>query len=325
MDINSPSIDALISSTAEKFSGTVIAPQASPVIAASHDTAGTLDKQAPAPEPSKPVEPALSPIAAKIKADREARAARQAEQFDQSDVKTKLAEAEAKLAQTQSNKADVLADAAAWAQAQGLTKEEQLLFAQTLLYDIVPNEADADMRIRLFEAKQARAKRLEQEEAKQAQAKREAETKQATIQAYAEDMEQAVSSFVEGSYPESEAYFGDSHEEYLGAMMAQARHMAEQATKSGQRADLSPQSVAKALEQAVVARLTARDQRKASKAKPVETKPVETKQSPFGAADEQAVETLSATGLTGAGTPRLPAITDKERKQRAIQALLGGK
>lgn len=259
-------------------------------------------------------EPALSPLAAKIKADREAR---QAKLTDTTDYKKLWEEATAKANQQE---LDPVSDPVGWVKAMKMNPEEQALFARTLLYDLVPDEADANTRIKMFEAKQARAQRMEKEQEAQRQAQAQADAYNQAMTQYRDDLESAVASFQSGSYPESEDYYGENDQLYLGALMITARKLADTATQARQQADLSPANVARTLEAEITRQLKARDDRRAGRTK---TPATEIKQ--VARTEPQTVETMSTAGLGGAGMPRPTATNEIERKRRAAEAAFGGR
>ena len=118
---------------------------------------------AEAPQDTPPAEPAPSPLALKIKAERERREAQRQTEDAVTGYKRQISELQEQL-ESVKKVDDPLSDPVGWARARGLSQEEQLLLGQSLLYDLAPNKAPADMRIRLLEAKMAREKRAEQEQ-----------------------------------------------------------------------------------------------------------------------------------------------------------------
>ncbi len=268
----------------------------------------------PATEPKTEVAPVTeakpSPLAEKIRQDREARAAKAKEHSEAQNYQAQLAERDAEIAALKAGD-DPMADPVAWAKLRKMNKEQQALFGQALLYDLVPDKAPADMRIRLFEQKQAReAKARTEAEAAQrneAQAQRTAQM----INQYADDVESSVATFTAGSYPESEGYFGTDTQSYVQSLLATARNLSEAANKAGQRVDISPMAVAKALEKNLSERMSARDQRVAAR------KPIAVVVPDAGQLPETTGETASTRGLGGGGAPRPAATTDKERLERA--------
>ena len=158
---------------------------------------------------------------------------------------------------------DPLSDPVGWARARGLSQEEQLLLGQSLLYDLAPNKAPADMRIRLLEAKMAREKRAEQEQAQRNQSLAAQRQNQNLINQFAEEIETFAGSLPIGSFPESEDFYGDDSAQYVQDLLNHARVLATGAAKAGRRVDLSPEAVAKSLEADLVKRLSRRGSRAA--------------------------------------------------------------
>lgn len=278
-----------------------------------------VEKPATEPVPEVKVEAKPSPLAERIRADREARAAKARDASEATDLRTKLQGAQAVI-DSYKNQVDPVGDPVAWAKLRGMSKEDQALFAQALLYDIVPDKAPADMRIRLFEMKQAReakAREVAETERRNTEA---VQRTNAMINQYAEDVESEVATFTAGSFPNSEDWFGDDTRSYVQSLLATARNLSETANKAGQRVDISPSAVAKALEQEVAKRMERRDARAATR-KPIvaETKPGDGKL-PNGEG-----ETASTKGLGSGGMPRPKATTDAERMARAAEAAFGGR
>lgn len=277
----------------------------------------------PAPVVSDPPEPKASPLAERIRADREARQARTRDQAEVSDVRKQLDEARAQIEAFKAQSGPVH-DPIAWAKMQNMTRDEQALFGQALLYDLVPDKAPADQRIRLFEMKQAREARTREAADTERRNAEQAQHTQRMIANYAADIESTVETFTAGSFPDSEDWFGDDTGSYVQSLMATARNLADAANKAGQRADVSPQAVAKALEAEVAKRMKIRDER-AAKRKPAMA-PVEALPGVGKLTDNKGTgETISTKGLGGAGAPRPPAMTETERIARAAEVVFGAR
>lgn len=273
----------------------------------------------PVPKPAAPVtpevpkapEPALADI---IRAQREARQQAHAEAQKRGTLEQELRAARDELARTKADRQAFEDDPVGFAKTRGWTKEQQLLYGQSLLYDLAPDKADPDFRIQMFEDRQKREKAQAQRDAQTAQEKAEHERTMAQVQEFYQDTAAAVRTFEAGSYPESEAWFGDDSASYMQSLMATAQNMATRATKAGQVADLTPGALAAALEAETARRMSARDQRKQTRTPARAAAPA----TPVGGM--QAAETMSTRNLNGAGNPQPPAMTDKERIQRAIEA-----
>lgn len=268
---------------------------------------------APAAEPA----PKPDPLAELIKRDRESRKAREAEAARAKDWEGKYSELKAELDRVKRD-SDFEADPVAYARARGWDKEKQALMGQTLLYDLVPDKAPPDLRIRLFESAQARKEREAQEQ-REAQAKEAAAAQaQEQYQNYVAAVDQAAGSFEPGSFPESESWFGEDHDTYVRSLVATAINLANTAQREGKVADLSPGAVARTLEAEVSRKMKARDERVQRRAKPGQPA-VQSPAAPGGGVQP----TESTKGTYGSGAPRPKATDDDERVKRAIEAAFG--
>lgn len=292
-----------------------IVPAAIAKMAAPETTAPAAAAPAPTGEAPKP-----TPLGDAIKAMREKREAAQREgqreaQYVQENTRLK-------------QELDALRgsmfedDPVGYARSKGWDKATQLTYAKALMYDLAPDEADPDFRIKMFEQKQERAKK---EEAAKAQKQREEQEREAAhkeVRQYAEAMEAAVMSFEAGSYPESEVWYQDDVEGYLRDMFQTAGRLAAAAQKTGTLADISPQAVAKQLEADLAARAARRDKRR-SAPQPSPGNQQTVAQAPAGV-EQSTIETTDTKTLSGGGVPLPPAKTEAERIQRAM-AVLGGR
>lgn len=212
-------------------------------------------------------------------------------------------------------------DPVGFAKDRGWTQEQQLLYGQSLLYDLAPDKADPEFRQRMFEDRYKREETRKQREAREAQERSEKESVQREIQAYQMETAAAVRTFEAGSYPESEAYFGEDFDSYMTSLFATAQNEAARATREGRVADLTAPALARALEAEVARRMAAIEQRK-QKRTPA---PAPAAAPPQAAGGTQPIETLSTRNMNGHGTPRPPATSEKERIQRAIEAGFKGR
>lgn len=281
------------------------------------------DKAAPAPvlpaqEAAKP-----QPLAELIKQTREARQAKAQEEARAKDLQSKYDELQAKMDQLQRD-SDFENDPVAYAKARGWDKEKQLLMGQMLLYDLAPDKAPQDLRLRMFESKQQREKREAEEQRKAEETQRIQQGQQETYQAFVAAIDQTAAAFEPGSYPESQAWFinpesGEvDHDTYVRSLVATAVNMANAAQRENRVADLSPASIAKTLEAEVARRMSKRDEAKAKrmvKAPAAPEMPV-VKQEALVAGGVQPTE--STQGTYGSGAPRPQAKTDQERLNRAM-------
>jgi hypothetical protein len=270
---------------------------------------------APEPPPAPPAEkgPSLADV---IRQQREARERAQTEAARAKDWESKYSEAQAEIERLRQS-TDFEADPVAYAKARGWDSEKQALMGQMLLYDLVPDKAPPDLRIRLFESKQAREKREAEEKQRVEAEARVREHAEGQYNMFVSAVDQAASTFEPGSFPESEAWFGEDHDTYVRSLVATAMNLANAAQSEGKVADLSPASIARALEAEVSRRMTARDERrgKRSPAAPAAPAPQEPAQSGGGVQP-----TESTKGTYGSGAPVPKATTDQERVQRAIAA-----
>lgn len=252
-------------------------------------------------------------LALKIRAEREARAARTAHESEAKTLRERLEAAEARLAAL--SKSDVVADPIGWAEAHGLTPDERALLGESLLYSLVPDKATPEVRIRLMEAKHARQAKQAEEAAKRSQSEAEqAHIKQVHDNYVAALSEQAKSS-ASGTYPDSEAWFGGDHDSYTQSLYQTANNLAEMARMEGKVADLTFGAVAKALE----AELTSRFSRRSARTASPTTQPVAAPPAGSQAVGTQPEGTTMSTKGMGGGPPRSPAKTEAERIARAAE------
>lgn len=264
------------------------------------------------PQPGQPS------LAETIRAAREARENAQRATQAKSSLEAELQRVRSELAAVKAETSAFEDDPVGFAKARKWSKEQQLLYGQSLLYDLAPDKADPQFRIKMFEDKQRRRER-EQTEAQQAAA-REAEGRavQAQLEQFYTDTASAVQALPPGSYPAVEDWFGDDTESLMTSLMATARNLSAAATKNGQVADLKPAALMAAVEAEATRRMAAveeRKQRRAVPAKPAAVVPAQ--RAPGGV---HPIETPSTKNMNGAGTAQPPATSDKERIARAIAA-----
>src|SRR5262249_44646095 len=120
-------------------------------------------------------------------------------------------------------------DPIGYVKAKKLPPESQLLYGQSLLYDLAPEKAPPDLRIKMFEAREARRQAAAEETRREAEAKSAIEAQQRALQEFAGSLESAARSFTPGSYPESEDWFGDDQSTYAQSLMATATNIAKTA------------------------------------------------------------------------------------------------
>jgi hypothetical protein len=274
--------------------------------------AGTPTVLTTVPETPAPAEkgPSLADV---IRQEREARQARAQEAARAKDWETKYRSLESEMERVRRD-SDFEADPVAYAKARGWDKEKQALMGQTLLYDLVPDKAPPDLRIRLFESAQARKEREAKDNQEKAQ--REAQERQAqeTYHSFVAAVDQAVDAIDPGSFPETEAWFGEDRDTFVRSAVATAVNMASVAQREGRVADLSPASIFRTLEAEVARKMKARDERVQRRAKPAQPAP----QQPQGGGGMQPTE--STKGTYGSGAPAPKAQSERERLDRAIAA-----
>ena len=281
-----------------------------------------------APRPAAeaaPTERKPAPIADALKDWREKRDAQQREVQRQAAYEEENSRLKHELQSVKSH-ASFEDDPVGYAQSRKWTREQQLMYGQSLLYDLAPDKADPNFRIRMFEDKQKRQEsRKEAEDRARAQAADQQAAHQEMTR-FAQSLEQGVMSFDAGSYPESEAWYGSDVEGYLRDLMTTAMKVADDATRQNQVADLSPGNLARTLEADRAERFSARDKRRSP---PAPKAPPAQQQSPAPAArpdaQQSVIDTTSTKDISGGGVPLPPARTEKERAQRALAVLFGGR
>lgn len=248
-------------------------------------------------------------LAAKIRADREARAREAQEKTEAKTWRERAEAAEAKL--SKHAKSDVVSDTVGWAEAMGLEPEEIAAVGQNLLYSLRPDKADAEVRIRLMEAKQVRERKLSETKAAEAQKAAERAQVETVHNSYIEALASSVEALPQGgtTFPNSEAWFSENREAYVQSLYATANNLADYARARGQQADLSFAFVARVLEDDLSSRFSKLPSRGAA---PVEAKPAE-------GAGKQPEVIVTNKDLGGGSPPRPPATTEDERIKRAME------
>lgn len=281
----------------------------------------------PAPAPAAPVEkaaetpppvekPALADL---IRKQREDRVAREQAASQAKDWESKYKNLEGEIEKLRRD-SDFENDPVAYAKARNWDKDKQALMGQMLLYDLVPDKAPPDLRLRLFESKQAREKREAEEQRKAEAIQHEQRGQQEQYQTFVAAVDQAAAAFEPGSYPESQAWFispetGDvDHDTYVRSLVATAVNMANAAQRENRVADLSPVSIAKTLEAEVARRMAARDGKRQKAVAAVKSPAVQ--QETPGVGGTQPTE--STKGTYGSGAPQPKAASDKDRLDRAM-------
>lgn len=279
-------------------------------VAAMGPAAGPAPTEAPKPEaPKAEAQPSLADV---IRSQREARQAAQAEAQKRTSLESELKAAREELARAKADRQAFEDDPVGYAKARGWSKEQQLMYGQSLLYDLAPDKADPDFRIKMFEDRQKRQEAQKERERAEAETKAKTEQEQALANKFVQDTASAVRDFEAGSYPESESWFGDDYQSYMQSLLATAANVAAKANREGRVADLSAPSLAKVLEADIAGRMTRRDQRKQPQT------PTQKPAQPDSG--KQPVETMSTKNMSGGTPPTPPATSEKERIQRAVAA-----
>jgi type II secretory pathway pseudopilin PulG len=211
--------------------------------------------------PPAPQDPKAASLYDAIKAEREAKEARAKTESERESLRKRAEEAEAKVADILKAKDQMFMDAPGYLKSLGYTDQDIALHGESIMYHLMPDKAPEGLRGRLVEAQVRRDKARQAEEAKNQarQAEEQAAQQRAEAQAkmealYADQLAEVVKAAKPGTFPDSEAWFGDDHESYTKSLFNTARNLAEAADRAGAQADLSPATVAKALELALAER-----------------------------------------------------------------------
>lgn len=211
-----------------------------------------IKTEAPKQEPPVPKGPSL---AEQIRADREAREAAAKREAEAQTLKQRAESAEAELTGYRKAKDNALLDSIGYLETLGFSHQEAMLFAENIMFSLVPDKAPPDHLPRMIKAQRARDEKLTAD--RQAKEKADAETaaqtearKQAEAleQDYKASLHDCASTATTEAYPNSVAWFGSDHEDYAESLLHTARNLATAAQKAGKLADLSPANVAAVLE-----------------------------------------------------------------------------
>lgn len=263
-----------------------------------------------APEVKTPEPPKADPLAKIIAEQRANRARVEAESKAKADIQAENGKLREQLDAVR-KASSFEDDPVAYAKSRKWDKYTQAFLAQTLLYDLVPDKAPQDIRLRLYEMRQSREKAEAEATAKQKEMAAQAEAQQVPLRNYAMHLEHAMKTEGTDAFPESASWFDGDDESYHSSLMATAKNMAESAKNSGTMADLSYASVAKTLETEVSRRFTIRDTKLAARRKTQADKGTGPKTDKAGS-----IETADTKGM-GGSVPAKPATTDAERIARA--------
>lgn len=208
----------------------------------------------------KPAE-AKPSLADEIRADRERRMAQAKAAEEESSAKKELEAARARLDKYEKSKDNALLDSTGFLKEMGMTPQEMASFAENVMFTLVPEKAPVDFRQRMLEAQYARDKQLaetrraeEAAKAEKAAQERAAAEGARMEEEFKEALANAVPSFTAETHPASVAWFGQDHRDYAESLLHTARNLAEEATRAGRLADLSPGNIAAVLEKSIADR-----------------------------------------------------------------------
>lgn len=257
-------------------------------------------------------EPAVTPepLADLLAQHRREKAERTRARTEADGYKSRVTELEAKLAQLENARKDILGDPVGYLRAHGVTDEELPLIGEATMYERMPGKAPPDLRARMLEAKLERERRTRETEAAERARAAEAEQAENQIRTYHGVLSQAVQAGA-GDFPVSSEWFAESPEDHVESLMHTARNMAQAAEQRGEVADLSPASVRRTLEEFLAKRVQ-RATRSGGAGTPAAVGE-KTNESPRGVSGQSAAQ--KAAG------PRPDASTDEERRRRAKEVL----
>lgn len=272
------------------------------------------------PKPEAPAQPpqARISLADTIRQAREEREGTHKLQAEHRTVSTENERLKARIAELEGT--DPEKDILGWVRSRKIDRDRQSIMGQALLYDLVPDRAPADFRVKLLEQKLTRENA--EREARDAEARRQelAAQGRAQLDYFHRSVSESVRASRPGSYPESDAWFGEDHDTRVKSLVATAHNIATVATQQGRAADLTPANIAAVLEADLAGRFKAYGQRRAAVPKAQADTPVADK----GAALSTPAIATSTKGLTG-GTARPQATTDGERARRAAEVMFGSR
>lgn len=223
---------------------------------------------------------------------REAREARKRADGERDGLLKERDEALAKVREVERLKDNVLLDPIGHYEAQGYSKDDLATLAETIMYHLAPPEkVPVEHRVRLVEAQRKRDEIVRERKAEEERTKAAQTAELERVKTYAGALDEAVRSggIDTSTVPVSAAWFADDHATYVESLFHTARNLAESAHAAGKVADLSPQNVAKVLEEHLAQRAGRLPRAKA----PAEgvtppQEPKDTKQSPDSKTQPQA-------------------------------------
>lgn len=161
----------------------------------------------------------------------------------------------------QAKRPDVLGNLPALLQEEyGLSQEEAALAIRNGIFNLFPDDAPLEHRQQLWEAKQAREKRMEQQA-----------HEQRAIEQYRYQCGLAARSATDDHFPDSVAFYDGDHARYARALEKKALDMASKAQQQGILVDVTLPAVQRALEQDLADRLNRAEQKRTGRKKPEPT------------------------------------------------------
>lgn len=266
------------------------------------------------------VETPKQSLADLLRADREARNNKSREDNEVRGAKEELTKVKSEL-ETLRNAPAFENDPVGYVKAKRLTPAQQIALGEALIYDLAPDKAPPDLRLRLFEQKREREDRLREDKAKEDSAHQQMDKIQRDLESFTQEMEYNARNLQSGSFPESEDWFstdsGLDHATYVQSLVATAKNLATTATNNRTRADLSFANIAKVLDTEISRRMAIRDSKRSKRTAssnetvaPIQNRPL---------VKTERVETASGKGLNS-GFADNPAYDDAERIRRAVRA-----
>lgn len=270
----------------------------------------------PAPESAPVPTPQATELFNAIKAERDAKEARAKTEAERESLRKRAEDAEARVQEILKAKEEMILDPVAYLKTQGYSDQDIALHGEAIMYSLMPDKAPEGLRGRLVEAqvKRDKARQAEEAKAKEAQARVEAQTRLEGM--YQEQLAVAASSTPPGTFPDSEAWFGQDKDAYVKSLYHTARNLSDAADRAGAQVDLSPQAVAKALELDLNVRLKrvrGVSAQQAPQKQATEVAPPEQKPEPSLPTGKEIPATKVVANLT-------KPLTDKERLDRAVAA-----
>jgi hypothetical protein len=272
--------------------GTPLAPSAPPPADTETEVPKTEEQQPPKPS-----------LADEIRADRERRQAQAKKEAEEASWTKERDEYKAKVSKFEKAKDNILLDSISYLRELGLTDQEAARVAENVMFTLVPDKAPPDFRQSALEAQYKRDQRLREE--REAQAKEEAERRAQEAAAaegerleseFKEALASSVTSYTTDTHPASVAWFGQDHEDYVESLLHTARNIAEQASRAGQRADLSPANIAAVLEKRIADKASRFAPKAPAEAPPVsKPRPAPVKQ--IGIEDKQPESSTQRAGI----------------------------